>query len=600
MSTDILSKYIMVNGNSLKHCCSISYDILTIIVSIADVTTDIIVLIDFYEKERMTFFTISLVVLIMAQCSYSIAFSVRFDTVDEIGFCLACCLFCCMLPFGSFVAFCIYIADEDCLDIGGNSMFTISVRDSDLTKWIKRKLNKHIGFILEALIEAFPQSLIQISAIVYYQEANAIAILSILISMASVMSKSLILSKGVEKYTFIWTWLCAVTDFFGIFFTLTWVFYSHDSLNNHLFGYFNIFGMIWLLKTAVSILLPVALALTVFFLVGYLSGLGFIIMQMIIDMQYPSYCEAFGYSLLWLTFAPVCAILFAFCASLAAEVLCFAIIALLVYSISTDRIEAYDTTQVGEVIEFVLSFIANTNNGKHDRMIRILSVNWAFWICTNYNTDLGPFIQERSDKGKHDALAQITYRKIRTRADNPLKANYPKYVRVNFMKTFRSIKTDAYAPRCCTWTSFVEWLWLIFAVLVFFIFMPIYFVSKLVQIAYPWIILVYLIWNDMLFTQQIDGFQLTMLEIYIFLQLVLLFLGVYVLRLHWWLWHISPGRDNVYFRRVQLSQLSHRVDKFYDDMVWFPKTNEIVLRCLGCDIGKMVMDYVKCMKLDIV
>eukprot|EP01083_Nonionella_stella_P175608 612025_1 len=280
--------------------CNFSYDILTVLVSIADVTTDIIVLIDFYEKERMTFFIISLIILCLAQCSYAWAFSIRFDTVDEIGFCLACCLFCGILPFGSFVAFCIYMADEDCLDIEGDLFTPGTHEDSSLSKWIKRKLNKHFGFILEALIEAFPQSLIQITAIVYYKETNIVAILSILISMASVMSKSLILSQGVEKFTFIWTWLCAVTDFFGIFFTLTWVFYSHDSLSTHLFGYFNIFGMIWLVKTTISVLFPVALGLALFFLFGYWFGFGLIIYENIINRANERYCKALGRCLLWL------------------------------------------------------------------------------------------------------------------------------------------------------------------------------------------------------------------------------------------------------------------------------------------------------------
>eukprot|EP01083_Nonionella_stella_P034486 94381_1 len=532
----------------------------------------------------------------MAQCSYSIAFAIRFKTVDELGFCLACCWFCFILPFGSLVAFCIYLADEDCLDIATNSMFSVSAKDSALTKWIKRKLNKHMGFILEALIEAFPQSLIQISAIVYYQEANVIAILSVLISMASVMSKSLILSQGVEKYTFIWTWLCAVTDFFGIFFTLTWVFYSHDSLSTHLFGYFNIFGMIWLLKTSVSILLPVALGLTVFFLVGYWFVFGLIIHDNLVANS--ERCKAFGYCLLWLMFGPMCALLYAFCLTLAAEVLCFAIIAFSLFAVSTDRIRSYNTTKVGEIIDFMLRFIANTNKDKHDRMIRILCVNWAAYKCwkCKENSALGKYIHDISDEGQYDALAQVTYRDIREHATSPLKANLPKNIWWSLINDFKSIKAEAYSQSICTWSSFWEWQRLLLYVTLFFIFLPIYVMAKIVQIAYPWIIVVYLIWNDMLFTQQIDGFQLTMLEIYIFLQLVLLFLGVYVLRLHWWLWHICPGVD-LYSPKV--AQLKGKVHTFYNEMVWFPVTNEIVLRCLGSDIGTIVMDYVKNMRLDL-
>ena len=255
-------------SDAVTKCCNISYDIMTILISIADVTTDVIVLMDFYNKDRMGFFGISLGILILAQCSYSIAFAIRFDTIYSWNECLAALAFCCCLPFGTVVAFIMYFGSEeaelgclhDCLrfdlNLEAGSLITIKETDSDTTKWIKTKLERHLGFILEAAIEAFPQSLLQIVAIVIYQEANYVSIISILLSMFSVMSKSLILSKGVEKYTFIWTWLCVVTDFFGIFFTLTWVFYTNDSIHGDFFGYFNIFGTIWLYKFAISNYFP--------------------------------------------------------------------------------------------------------------------------------------------------------------------------------------------------------------------------------------------------------------------------------------------------------------------------------------------------------
>ena len=125
---------------------------------------------------------------------------------------------------------CFYDFLTNKLDLRVNAKFRPKDDDSAMIKFIKRKMNKHLGFVLEAAIEAFPQSLLQIVAIVIYQETNYISIISILLSMFSVMTKSLILSQGIEKYTFIWTWLCVVTDFFGIFFTLTWVFYFSDAI----------------------------------------------------------------------------------------------------------------------------------------------------------------------------------------------------------------------------------------------------------------------------------------------------------------------------------------------------------------------------------
>ena len=62
---------------STQKCLNAGYDILTILISIADVATDIIVLIDWYNKERMAFFFISLSILILAQCAYSIAFALK-------------------------------------------------------------------------------------------------------------------------------------------------------------------------------------------------------------------------------------------------------------------------------------------------------------------------------------------------------------------------------------------------------------------------------------------------------------------------------------------------------------------------------------------
>ena len=286
-------------------CCNLGYDILTILISIADVTTDIIVLIDFYNKDRMVFFGISLAILILAQCAYSIAFMARYNTMNNCDECGGFTLLFCCIPFGTFVAFIMYFGSEEsefgCLsdqldayfDIP--SWFTVESDDSKMVKFIKKKLDRHLGFIIEAAIEAFPQSLLQIIAIVYFQEANYISIISILLSMFSVMTKSLILSQGVEKYTFIWTWLCVVTDFFGIFFTLTWVFYTNDNIHGDFLGYFNIFGAIWLWKFAVVTLLPLALASFVFFGCAYLV----MAIAMLFDGGKCS-CENICWTLLWL------------------------------------------------------------------------------------------------------------------------------------------------------------------------------------------------------------------------------------------------------------------------------------------------------------
>ena len=57
-----------------------------------------------------------------------------------------------------------------------------------------------MGFLIAAMIEAFPQPILQLTAIVNYNEPNWIYILSILISMSSVCSKLFLVTATAVEY----------------------------------------------------------------------------------------------------------------------------------------------------------------------------------------------------------------------------------------------------------------------------------------------------------------------------------------------------------------------------------------------------------------
>ena len=63
-------------------CFNIFYDGLTIFISIADVATDIMVLISYYNDDRTAFFVISLVILLLAQFGYVMVFLFTFNIDD--------------------------------------------------------------------------------------------------------------------------------------------------------------------------------------------------------------------------------------------------------------------------------------------------------------------------------------------------------------------------------------------------------------------------------------------------------------------------------------------------------------------------------------
>ena len=73
-----------------------------------------------------------------------------------------------------------------------------------------------------ALVEALPQSIIQLIAIVYYQDTQIINIVSICISLLSVATKTMVFSMAIDFRVFIFNWLSLFCDFFGIFAIVAW------------------------------------------------------------------------------------------------------------------------------------------------------------------------------------------------------------------------------------------------------------------------------------------------------------------------------------------------------------------------------------------
>ena len=221
-------------SQSLTNC----YDLLTILISIADVTTDVWVIYKFYIDKRQTFFIIALIVMIVAQLSYAFAFVFRFQPrwsrsyLDEkIRVFL---MFCTILPLTPIMSFLFYwceINDENvfiqCIDkiFHIEDELYINADDPNQPKiliWIKKKARKHMGFILEAMVEALPQSIIQLIAIVYYQDTEIINVVSICISLLSVATKTMVFSIAIDFKVFIFNWLSLVCDFFGIFAIICW------------------------------------------------------------------------------------------------------------------------------------------------------------------------------------------------------------------------------------------------------------------------------------------------------------------------------------------------------------------------------------------
>eukprot|EP01084_Bolivina_argentea_P278510 475834_1 len=228
------------------------YDILAILISIFDIITDVWIMIEWYYHGRIIFFAISLTILILANFAYLVVFFSRYGILNPI---FICCCGCFMLPIAPFLSFFMYIVDTFNIHCDF-CCFDIYAWSSDLgegnesRKWMENKLSKHIGFLFEGIMEAFPQCILQMIAIVYFNESDIISIISIIISMISIASKSLIFSAvtSINIKTMIFTWFYFVSDIFGLFFILSFVFYGGNHINQNII---HILRSIWLYKLAI-------------------------------------------------------------------------------------------------------------------------------------------------------------------------------------------------------------------------------------------------------------------------------------------------------------------------------------------------------------
>eukprot|EP01083_Nonionella_stella_P272206 922880_1 len=277
---DFKRKNSCCQGETTQKILEIAYDIFTVVVSLLDVITDVLVLIHFHSSGRMVFFYISLTILIIAQLAYTMAFWFKFANAggyeDGVNALFACC---CLLPLSPVLAYAFYFTSDessalfkffehlfefDCNGIeccrSRSSNRTNNNNNNDqqqnpLRQWVQDKLMKHLGFIIEALIEAFPQSILQLIAIVYYNDThNYVSIFSILLSMISVSTKSFILSVKVSYNwkSALFIWISCLIDFIAIFCITSLIFYAPPSMEDD-HNPFQTLQQIWLYSTSITV-----------------------------------------------------------------------------------------------------------------------------------------------------------------------------------------------------------------------------------------------------------------------------------------------------------------------------------------------------------
>ncbi|ETO33590.1 hypothetical protein RFI_03513 [Reticulomyxa filosa] len=213
------------------------FDGYTIAVSIADVVTDVLVMKQYYEANEIVFFWIGVSNLMTAQLCYCSVFVMRYGSNRS---CLQqALLFLLVLPLSPLLSFVFYWASLpnnslsklfSWLGLSSQEYTAISTLLEDEEERMKKKQTYESGYVKGySKIWAFPQSLLQMCALVYTSNVNWITLCSIFLSLISFATKSIMFSQSMNLWVSVFNWLSAMCDFVGIFVTMSWVFYTAPS-----------------------------------------------------------------------------------------------------------------------------------------------------------------------------------------------------------------------------------------------------------------------------------------------------------------------------------------------------------------------------------
>ncbi|KAK3279473.1 hypothetical protein CYMTET_12648 [Cymbomonas tetramitiformis] len=246
--------------------------------SLADIVCDILVAIEFYNNGHRTFFFLSIVIFTLAQLSYSFLFVATYGR--KLSNLFKALLFALVLPWSQLVPLFAWVESlhfavvDTVVTAAGltptEDAYCGSKADS-LWVILRRKHQRHAGFLVEALVEAIPQCVLQTVAVVLYGTNSPVNLLSITLSLAVICSKGWVLSYSLHRPTCLFNLLCVSADCVGVFATATWIFSTRGAAVGGFFDFAEypfdeMLVALWLLCLALA--LPLATA-------GGLALLGF-------------------------------------------------------------------------------------------------------------------------------------------------------------------------------------------------------------------------------------------------------------------------------------------------------------------------------------
>eukprot|EP01083_Nonionella_stella_P123290 371455_1 len=580
---------------------STGFDTCTSLVSVLDVISDLMVMMYFYERDRMGFFNVSLSIIIATHLTYCLALIL---TSDQHSTRCNICIFVASLPFAPVLPFLFYFTSDSntCMHsfiVSILGKFNVVLSTADHTNnneetmdafrtWSENKWHKHLGFLIEAVIEAFPQSILQLIYMVHYDEVTPILIFSIVVSITSVAIKSFIFSvtRSINWKTAVFNWMCFMSDFLSILCTFSFLFYIPSSIDP---APFEIIRKIWFYK-GICTTLPFALIASIVLNIEWsyrLHSLSIVLLliRFIINQLAWAICLCFTIIIM--------------------ETMCCLLLAIIITQTGfAERINSSRATQ--HLFMDILKFIKSNRSVQmdhsdedndheqiliteaQDQVIRICCVNDVLCKSADGHASLKQYLIQHSTKDGNRRFpfsdVELDHIIMMSAGPNDI-AQYSVKRVIKMMIEELDALIYAMSPddSVCDCSS-----------LLIYVLLPLYCVGRVCTLLYPFFIVSYvLIW-----TGTIPGLHAALFALYASLVILFVISFVNVLPEQKLASYILPARNQLNLwpecdlkRYLETHATTGPIDRYYAQIVTYPVTEHLLCKKFGNDIAFIIMMY---------
>eukprot|EP01083_Nonionella_stella_P300250 1023961_1 len=402
--------------------------------------------------------------------------------------------------------------------------------------------------------------------------------ISLVLSMFAV---SMIIANDISNWinsstvvTTIFIWLCVITDIFGMFLIIFYLFESHDSFfiikqNDDFFykylawnGYFNVFGQLWMLKYLVfSMPLAIVSVIAIFVSLWTETNCCFKTIALIISL-------------------PVLVI--------GPEVLTFMLMILFMHLMLTSRFDVKDTSVIALTLDFI-------RKGDDQEVIRLICANYAIYtLSSDHNQHMMRHsINAFNTLKAEGTLQDVDYKDLQMFSNEPTRSHLIRYCwelyTINLSDYKLQMRLELENGDECY--AVIHGIYVVILTVLLYFVVPLWCIGKMIVFLYGVLCCCMVV----VYPQYVSSMQLVLLIVYLVLQCVTFVCLYFVYKEQYILWHIGCGVSTMDLGWITPHDFVNRIRIHYVEIEELPSIKNALIDKFGPDVGYLIFKYMTTM-----